>query len=204
MQSWLGTYRRIQLPPGISVRDGPSHEYAALSATSSVQAILIHLCMSHCMHNISQGGACPASTPPWMPEGWNEQHCCYEIGQRLVNLETSSSVHMLWHACHWPWRENSILCNHQVCDLDSILHTCHHHSYYRHGVYSLSGLQKYGWEAHDGHSFGRQELWDTDLHLTTSWVSDQTKSAISHFSSYAPENLFLNYPKKTHWFSYAK
>ncbi len=34
-----------------------------------------------------------------------------------------------------------------------------------------SGLKKYGWEAHDGKSCGRQELYDEHFHLTTSWVS---------------------------------
>ena len=33
------------------------------------------------------------------------------------------------------------------------------------------GLKKYGWEAHDGKSYGRQELYDEHFHLTTSWVS---------------------------------
>lgn len=35
------------------------------------------------------------------------------------------------------------------------------------------GLSKYGWEAHDGKSFGRQELHDNPFHLTTSWVKHQ-------------------------------
>ena len=34
----------------------------------------------------------------------------------------------------------------------------------------LPGLKKYGWEAHDGKSYGRQELYDEQYHLTTSWV----------------------------------
>ncbi len=33
-----------------------------------------------------------------------------------------------------------------------------------------AGLQKYGWEAHDGESFGRQELYDGNVHLTTSFA----------------------------------
>ena len=37
------------------------------------------------------------------------------------------------------------------------------------------GLSKYGWEAHDGKSYGRQELHDHALHLTTSWVKRQCK-----------------------------
>ena len=35
------------------------------------------------------------------------------------------------------------------------------------------GLSKYGWEAHDGRSYGRQELHDGAFHLTTSWVKRQ-------------------------------
>ncbi len=31
-----------------------------------------------------------------------------------------------------------------------------------------AGLQRYGWEAHDGESFGRQEIVDGGVHLTTS------------------------------------
>ena len=31
-----------------------------------------------------------------------------------------------------------------------------------------AGLETYGWAAHDGESFGRQELTDDGLHLTTS------------------------------------
>ena len=34
-----------------------------------------------------------------------------------------------------------------------------------------SGLKKYGWEAHDGKSYRRQELYDEHFHLTTSGVS---------------------------------
>ena len=30
------------------------------------------------------------------------------------------------------------------------------------------GLEKYGWEAHDGQQYGRQELFDGNMHLTTS------------------------------------
>ena len=30
------------------------------------------------------------------------------------------------------------------------------------------GLAKYGWEAHDGRQYGRQELFDGNMHLTTS------------------------------------
>ena len=30
------------------------------------------------------------------------------------------------------------------------------------------GLEKYGWEAHDGQRYGRQELFDGNMHLTTS------------------------------------
>ena len=33
-----------------------------------------------------------------------------------------------------------------------------------------AGLQKYGWEAHDGESFGRQELFDGNIRLTTSFA----------------------------------
>ncbi len=33
-----------------------------------------------------------------------------------------------------------------------------------------AGLQKYGWEAHDGESFGRQHIQDGGLQLTTSLV----------------------------------
>ena len=29
------------------------------------------------------------------------------------------------------------------------------------------GLQKYGWEAHDGQRYGRQELYDGKIHITT-------------------------------------
>lgn len=38
------------------------------------------------------------------------------------------------------------------------------------------GLSKYGWEAHDGKTYGRQELHDTPFHLTTSWVKRQCTS----------------------------
>ena len=31
-------------------------------------------------------------------------------------------------------------------------------------------MRKYGWEAHDGEAFGRQELHDGQLRLTTTWV----------------------------------
>ena len=47
-------------------------------------------------------------------------------------------------------------------NLPSIDHQCH---------VMPSGLKKYGWEAHDGKSYGRQELYDEHFHLTTSWVS---------------------------------
>lgn len=33
-----------------------------------------------------------------------------------------------------------------------------------------AGLAKYGWEAHDGEAYGRQELHDGSLRLTTTWV----------------------------------
>ena len=32
----------------------------------------------------------------------------------------------------------------------------------------IVGLEKYGWEAHDGQQYGRQELFDGNMHLTTS------------------------------------
>ena len=38
-----------------------------------------------------------------------------------------------------------------------------------------AGLSKYGWEAHDGEGFGRQELHDGQLHLTTTWVKHDSK-----------------------------
>lgn len=47
-------------------------------------------------------------------------------------------------------------------NMPSIDHRCH---------VVPSGLKKYGWEAHDGKSYGRQELYDEHFHLTTSWVS---------------------------------
>ncbi len=47
-------------------------------------------------------------------------------------------------------------------NLLSVDHQCH---------VMPSGLKKYGWEAHDGKSYGRQELYDEHFHLTTSWVS---------------------------------
>jgi len=47
-------------------------------------------------------------------------------------------------------------------NLPSIDHQCH---------VMPSGLKKYGWEAHDGKFYGRQELFDEHFHLTTSWVS---------------------------------
>ena len=31
-----------------------------------------------------------------------------------------------------------------------------------------AGLEKYGWEAHDSQQYGRQELFDGNMHLTTS------------------------------------
>lgn len=34
----------------------------------------------------------------------------------------------------------------------------------------LPGLQGFGWERHDGHTFGRQELYDGNIHLTTSFA----------------------------------
>ena len=37
------------------------------------------------------------------------------------------------------------------------------------------GLSKYGWEAHDGKNYGRQELHDGAFHLTTSWVKRHCK-----------------------------
>lgn len=43
----------------------------------------------------------------------------------------------------------------------------------RHNAQERDGLSKYGWEAHDGRSFGRQELYDRDVHLTTSWAKRQ-------------------------------
>lgn len=33
-----------------------------------------------------------------------------------------------------------------------------------------TGLGKFGWESHNGRSYGRQELYDGPLHLTTSFV----------------------------------
>ena len=33
-----------------------------------------------------------------------------------------------------------------------------------------AGLRKFGWEAHDGRTFGRQEVFDQGLHLTVNWV----------------------------------
>lgn len=33
-----------------------------------------------------------------------------------------------------------------------------------------AGLRKYGWEAHDGATFGRQELYDGPVQLTTNWT----------------------------------
>ena len=62
-------------------------------------------------------------------------------------------------------------------NLNGVTHnTLQHHlcsiTYTHIGLFCYpAGLQKYGWEAHDGHSFGRQELYDTDVRLTTSWVS---------------------------------
>jgi len=47
-------------------------------------------------------------------------------------------------------------------NMPSLDHQCH---------VMPSGLKKYGWEAHDGKSYGRQELYDEHFHLTTSWVS---------------------------------
>ncbi|CAL8462054.1 g1585 [Coccomyxa elongata] len=40
----------------------------------------------------------------------------------------------------------------------------------RHLAQERDGLQKYGWEAHDGESFGRQELYDGNIHITTSFA----------------------------------
>ncbi|KAK9809318.1 hypothetical protein WJX73_004307 [Symbiochloris irregularis] len=40
----------------------------------------------------------------------------------------------------------------------------------RHNAQQQDGLGKYGWEAHDGTNFGRQELHDGDVHLTTQWT----------------------------------
>ena len=40
-------------------------------------------------------------------------------------------------------------------------------------LHCWSGLSKYGWEAHDGKTYGRQELHDGALHLTTTWVKRQ-------------------------------
>ena len=41
----------------------------------------------------------------------------------------------------------------------------------RHEAQSRDGLSKFGWEAHDGRTFGRQELLDGPLHLSTHLVS---------------------------------
>ena len=41
----------------------------------------------------------------------------------------------------------------------------------RHEAQSRDGLTRFGWEAHDGRTFGRQELIDGRLHLTTHLVS---------------------------------
>ncbi len=41
----------------------------------------------------------------------------------------------------------------------------------RHEAQSRDELARFGWEAHDGRSFGRQELVDGRLHLTTHLVS---------------------------------
>ncbi|KAL3145782.1 hypothetical protein ABBQ38_015160 [Trebouxia sp. C0009 RCD-2024] len=46
----------------------------------------------------------------------------------------------------------------------------------RHNAQERDGLSKYGWEAHDGKTYGRQELHDTPFHLTTSWVKRQCTS----------------------------
>ena len=40
-------------------------------------------------------------------------------------------------------------------------------------LYHPAGLSKYGWEAHDGRSFGRQESHDKPFQLTISWVKQQ-------------------------------
>ncbi|KAL3156046.1 hypothetical protein ABBQ32_013034 [Trebouxia sp. C0010 RCD-2024] len=45
----------------------------------------------------------------------------------------------------------------------------------RHNAQERDGLSKYGWEAHDGKSYGRQELHDKPFHLTTSWVKRQCR-----------------------------
>ena len=36
-------------------------------------------------------------------------------------------------------------------------------------------MSQYGWEDHDGKTYGRQELYDTPFHLTTTWVKRQCK-----------------------------
>ncbi|DBA80547.1 TPA: hypothetical protein ACH3X1_007808 [Trebouxia sp. C0004] len=52
-------------------------------------------------------------------------------------------------------------------------HRPHALSNIRHNAQERDGLTKYGWEAHDGKSYGRQELYDEHFHLTTSWVKRQ-------------------------------
>jgi len=44
----------------------------------------------------------------------------------------------------------------------------------RHEAHQGDGLDKYGWVAHDGESFGRQEILDGRFNITTSWVKEST------------------------------
>eukprot|EP00884_Botryococcus_braunii_P015858 jgi/Botrbrau1/2956/Bobra.0026s0025.2 len=43
-------------------------------------------------------------------------------------------------------------------------------SHIRHLAQERDGLDKYGWERHDGQQYGRQELYDGDYHISTSFV----------------------------------
>ena len=42
-----------------------------------------------------------------------------------------------------------------------------------HYIEHCAGLERYGWVRHDGASFGRQELVDGGVQLTTSFVSPE-------------------------------
>jgi hypothetical protein len=75
---------------------------------------------------------------------------CICFGRGVVPFFTLMTLGCIW------WKNRRCLAGHigQLC-IASFL---------------SSGLTKYGWEAHDGESFGRQELFDENMHISTEFV----------------------------------
>ncbi len=56
------------------------------------------------------------------------------------------------------------------------------------------GLRKYGWEAHDGEQYGRQELFDERIQLTTSFrkrFCQVTQSSVSLVSTAGARSKYM-------------